>query len=176
MTMRTFAIAAVSAGALLLASSIATGQESEEGSHSGSPSGMEMGPGMMMGRGMGRGMGMMMGGCHMMGGRMSSHTEGRIAFLKAEIAITDAQQAQWTAYTDALRKNFANMQSMHDKMKKAMGAKPAVERLDQHISGMEARLSALKEIKVPLSALYDGLSADQKKKADELLTGMGCMM
>ena len=27
-----------------------------------------------------------------------------------------------------------------------------------------------------LAALYDTLSDDQKKKADELLTGMGCMM
>ena len=27
-----------------------------------------------------------------------------------------------------------------------------------------------------LAKLYDALSSDQKKKADELLTGMGCMM
>src|SRR5262245_57582372 len=32
-----------------------------------------------------------------------SHIEGRIAFLKAELHITDAQTAQWNAVADALR-------------------------------------------------------------------------
>ena len=51
-----------------------------------------------------------------------------------------------------------------------------VERLDLHISAMESRLQALKEVKPALSALYAALSDDQKKTADDLLTGMGCMM
>jgi hypothetical protein len=41
---------------------------------------------------------------------------------------------------------------------------------------MDSRVSALKEIKPALAKLYDALGSDQKKKADELLTGMGCMM
>ena len=41
---------------------------------------------------------------------------------------------------------------------------------------MEARLQSLKEIKPALAALYAALSEDQKKKADDVLTGMGCMM
>ena len=31
------------------------------------------------------------------------HIEGRIAFLKAELAITDAQLPQWNAFADTLR-------------------------------------------------------------------------
>ena len=60
-----------------------------------------------------------------------------------------------------------------------MGAtRPAspVERLDLHISTMESRLQALKEVKPALAALYAKLSEDQKKSAENLLTGMGCMM
>ena len=174
-------IGAVCAVALALAAGAAAAQDSERGSESGS--GMGMGPGMMMGRG---GMGMM-GGCPMMGsmmrggiggmgGKMAAHAEGRIAFLKAEIGITEAQQSVWDGYAGAVRNNLANMQSMHETMMKAMSAKSAVERLDQHIAGMEGRIAALKEIKTPLGALYDALSGDQKKKADDLLTGMGCMM
>ena len=41
---------------------------------------------------------------------------------------------------------------------------------------MEGRLQALKDIKPALAALYEALSDDQKKKADQLLTSMGCMM
>ena len=39
-----------------------------------------------------------------------------------------------------------------------------------------ARVTALKELKPALADLYAALSDEQKKKADELLTGMGCMM
>ena len=78
-----------------------------------------MGPGMM-GQGMGCGgmMGMMSGGCPMMGrnGPASSFAEGRIAFIKAELAITDAQNSVFDAYAAALRKNLESMQTMHKTM------------------------------------------------------------
>ena len=144
----------------------------------GPQSGMHMGPGMMTGRGS------MMGGCPMMGAMMGmagnddsqSFAEGRVAFLKAELAVTDAQQGVWTAYADAVRKNLANMQGMHAKMQDMMSAKTPVARLDAHIAAMDGRLGALKEMRPALGALYDALSAEQKQKADGLLTGMGCMM
>jgi hypothetical protein len=137
-----------------------------------------MGPGMgggMMGRGMGS---MMGGGCPMMGGGggMPMYREGRIAFLKAELAITDAQGKVWDAYADALKKNMQSMQDMRKTMMAARAGNTPVERLDAHVTAMESRLQALKDIKPALTALYDALSDDQKKKADQLLTGMGCMM
>jgi hypothetical protein len=133
-------------------------------------------PGPMPGRGM-MGMMRMMTECQMMmGGEMASHAEGRIAFLKAELAITDAQKAVWDAYAEALTKNLQGMQVTRATMMKTMEAKSPVERLDSHIAAMEGRVAALKEVKPALGALYTALSAEQKKKADELLTGMGCMM
>jgi len=153
----------------------------------GPQSGMGMDHGMMMGQGPGRmmGPGMMMGGCPMMGAMMGmggdddmrqSFAEGRVAFLKAELAVTDAQQGVWTAYADAVRKNLGNMQGMHAKMGDMMSAKTPVARLEAHIAAMDGRLGALKEMRPALGALYDALSAEQKQKADDLLTGMGCMM
>ena len=140
-----------------------------------------MGPGMM-GAGMDRGgmMGMMGGGCPMMGmmardGAAPSFAEGRIAFIKAELAITDAQTSVWDAYAAALRKNLDSMQSMRKAMMGAAQPASPVQRLDTHISAMEARLQLLKEVKPALAALYAALSEDQKKKADDVL-GMGCMM
>ena len=133
--------------------------------------------GMMGGGGM---MGMMGHGCPMMGmmmgGDMPMYRKGRIAFLKAELAITEAQTTVWEAYADALKKNMQGMQDMHKTMMAAGTGKTPVERLDARITAMEGRLQALKEIKPKLAALYDVLSGDQKKKADQLLTGIGCMI
>lgn len=130
-------------------------------------------PGMMQGGGMME-MGMM-GNCPMMGGT-EAHVEGRIAFLKAELAITDQQKEAWEAYAAAIKKNLEGMKAMRETMMKVMQAKSPVERLDAHISAMENRVTTLKELKPALGTLYAGLSDEQKKKADELLTGIGCMM
>lgn len=129
---------------------------------------------------MGRGMMGMMGDCPMMGMRMgddmSTFAEGRVAFVKAELAITDAQKGVWDTYVVALKKNLQGMQTMRQTTMKVMEAKTPVERLDAHLAAMEGRLASLKDVKPALSALYAALSAEQKKKADQILTGMGCMM
>jgi hypothetical protein len=136
----------------------------------------------MDGMPMGRGMGMMgmMGDCPMMGmmtgTTTSTFTEGRIAFLKVELAITDAQRAVWETYAAVLKSNLLGMQAMRQTMMKAMDAKTPVERLDEHIAAMEGRISSLKEVKPALASLYAALSDDQRKKADQILTGVGCMM
>ena len=120
-------------------------------------------------------MDMMGRNCPMMGAG-ASHTEGRVAFLKAELAITDAQKAIWDGYAAALGKNLQAMQAMRGGMMKMMEAKTPVERLDARIATMEGRLASLKDVKPSLAALYAALSDEQKKKADPILTGMGCMM
>ena len=153
------------------------------GMRGGDGPGMMYGP-RMMGPGYGSGMtfgpGMMMGGCPMIGtttdGQTSTFTEGRIAFLRAELGITDAQKAVWDAYAEAIKGNLQSMQGMWQTMKGLSEAKTPVERLDVHIVAMETRLTVLKGVKPALANLYAALTAEQKKKADELLTGMGCMM
>ena len=126
-------------------------------------------------------LGMMGGNCPTMGAVMygedvPSYSEGRLAFLKTELAITDAQKALWGDYANALRANFQSMHDMRRTMKTSMSDMTPVERLDTHLTAMRGRLKALEEVKPSLAALYAALSADQKKKADELLTQMGCMM
>lgn len=170
--------------ASILAASIGAGaghvmaQQGQKGP-SGMMPGAEMGQGRMMGM-PGRSM-MGMGECPMMGmmtggAEIPAFGEGRIAFLKAELAITLAQQTVWDAYAAALKKNFTSMQGMRQSMMMALEGKSPVERLDAHLAAMEGRLSALKEIKPALTALFTALSDEQKKKADQILTGMGCMM
>jgi len=174
----------------ITAASVAQQPDADQGPQAGTGmmDGGAMGPGMMgpgmMGQGTGRGgmMGMMGGGCPMMGimmgreGSAPSFVEGRIAFIKAELAITDAQKGVWEAYAAALRKNLESMQQMRTTMMGATRPANPVERLDLHISTMESRLQSLKEVKPALAALYAALSEDQKKGAESVLTGMGCMM
>jgi len=149
-----------------------------------------MGPGMMgqggqMGHGMmGRGgmMRMMGRDCPMMGMMMGesdvadTHAAGRIAFLKAELGITEAQQPAFDAYAAALTKNLEGMQTMRASMMASMQAGTPSERLDAHVKAMEGRLATLKDVKPALDKLYGALTVEQKKKADQILTGMGCMM
>jgi len=183
--MRRNAVVTLATLAITLFATAATGVAQQPDAEQGPQAGMgmmgggKMGP-EMMGQGMGRSgmMGMMGGGCPMMGreGSAPPFVEGRIAFIKAEFVITDAQKDVWDAYAAALRKNFESMQGMRKTMMSVMEAATPIDRLDLHITTMESRLQSLKEIKPALAALYAALSEDQKKKADSLLTGMGCMM
>ena len=187
--------------ATLLATSFALGgasfaQDSNESHHpdaaaspstqpSEAPSGGMMGDGMMGKRKMGGGMmghmmqgGMMHGMCPTMGMSMgdgSLHTAGRIAFLKEELEITDAQKDDLDAYAAALKKSLEDMNPMRSSMMSETKAEIATAQLDARIEAMEKRLASLKEIKPALDKLYAALSDAQKKKADQILTGMGCM-
>ena len=137
------------------------------------------GRGGMMGKGM-MGGGMMAGRCPMMGMMMNSetgetHAAGRVAFIKAELGITEAQQEAFDGYARALKNNLEHMQSMRSEMMAAMQSETPVERLSGHIDMMEGRLATLKQVKPALEKLYGVLSDPQKEKANKVLTGMGCM-
>jgi len=143
-------------------------------------------PGMM--GGMGRMMGSMggtPGGMHtgMMGGGMMGgtglpfeHVEGRIAFLKTELKITDAQLPQWTAVADALRANAREHQTRHERM--STGGMPSSwpDRLAAQQGMLTMRLDALKRLEAAAKPLYAVLTDEQKTLADTLLSGpMGAM-
>jgi hypothetical protein len=127
-----------------------------------------MGPGMqgMMGQGMGPGM--MMGSGPIM--------EGRLAYLKAELAITDAQASAWDGYASAVRARQTAMQDVHADMIKAMQSGNALERMDARIKAMETMIESLKALKPATEALYAVLTDEQKKEADQLLGGSCGMM
>ena len=158
----------------------------------GQGAGQGMGPGMMgqgmMGRGMmgsgqmGQGYGRgMMGGCGMMGsgGDYGTYLDGRIAFLKAELKITADQETAWSEYADAMRTNSQTMVSMRGTMMQMFRNggqdRSVVDMLDFRIEAMKARLETLQELKPATEKLYNALSDEQKKTADDILPVMGCM-
>ncbi|OYX88068.1 MAG: hypothetical protein B7Y71_01080, partial [Xanthobacter sp. 35-67-6] len=95
--------------------------------------------------GMGSGMMGMMGGTGMMGQMMApARIEGRIAFLRAELGITAAQQPLWYAFAEALRSNARGMTGMMSAMQEQMmsGQGAAGTTLPQRIEAHEPMLAA----------------------------------
>jgi hypothetical protein len=154
------------------------------------PTGMPM-PGMpagqsggmpMMGGDMGQMMRMMQtmmaqGGMRGSMGMMPlDHIEGRIAFLKAELGITDAQEPQWNAFANALRTEAKSTQGEHMLMMGQRGPASWPDRLALHERLLSDRLAALKALEDPAKSLYAVLSEQQRHNADELMGGpMGMM-
>jgi LTXXQ motif family protein len=114
------------------------------------------------------------GGMEGMAGRMAMmqprHVEGRIAFLKTEIKITDQQSQQWNMFADALRQNAKTMMTMHEGMMESGTAASAPEMAEREIKVLSARLDAMKASAAAETALYAVLSEEQKKIGDELLS------
>jgi hypothetical protein len=129
----------------------------------------------MMGQGMmDRGQGM--GGFGMMGGnqgRMSAMAEGRLAYLKSELGITEAQIDSWNAYAEAAKSRVGMMQDMRKSMMDMMQGGTAIDRMDARLKGMQAMVETMNAMKPAIVKLYEVLTPDQKKIADDLI-GMDC--
>jgi hypothetical protein len=105
--------------------------------------------------------------------RIDAMIDGRLAYLKGELDITDAQTEAWTGYADGVKARIDLMQGMRQSMFDAMQEGTAIERMDVRIANMEAMLEALKELKPATEALYAALSDEQKAVADQLI-GADC--
>jgi LTXXQ motif family protein len=124
--------------------------------------------GEMMDRGMmeGWGAGMMMG---------SRFNEERLNALKTELAITDTQKKVWDDYVAAVKTAVDSMRASHGQMMKADIPATLPERIALHESMMATRLGVMKSTDAATLALYQTLDAAQKRKADDLIMGMGMM-
>lgn len=159
---------AISLLMLLAGPSLAQGTAGHSGHQSGADTSARPGDGMSMS------MMEQMAAMRMMRNR----PEGRLAFLKAELAITDAQLPQWNAYSDLVRAEAkAHAGGGHGHM--MMGSAKVQtwpERLAAQEHELHQKLDAVRKQQVAAAALYDVLSDAQKKTADELLKGpMGGM-
>ena len=113
------------------------------------------------------------------------HVEGRIAFLKAELKITDAQATQWDAVATAMRDQSAALKALRDQRPKrdraerdkTVTAPEALARRDEMLTMqskvLAARAEGQKQFADAFTKLYAQLSDDQKKTADSLLTRHG---
>ena len=109
-------------------------------------------------------------------GMMAANVEGRIASLKSELKITDAQASAWNKFADALRAAGGSMNDMYQQMMQSGPATTLPARLERRETMLSAHLGRIKTLKEALDPLYASLSAEQTKIADGMMIGpMGMM-
>jgi hypothetical protein len=100
---------------------------------------------------------------------MASYIEGRLAYVKAELKVTDAQESLWNANAVAARDNAKTMIARCTTMMGKRDSQMSLpDRLDQNEQLMAAQLDAVRAINKALRPLYSTLSDGQKKTADQL--------
>jgi hypothetical protein len=108
---------------------------------------------------------------------MLERVEGRLSFLKTELAITEAQSAAWNELAQAVR---TTAKQRSERMKASFAgeekAKTLPERIEIQEQFIAARLEELRQVKTSLRNLYAVLNDEQKKEADDMvipMVGMG---
>jgi hypothetical protein len=95
--------------------------------------------------------------------------ERQIADLKKQLKITPQQEPQFNAFAEVLRNNA---QEADQVMRQAGPGKPnAVEALKREQQFTETEANGLKRLVPALQTLYDSLSDQQKKVADQVIGG-----
>jgi predicted lipid-binding transport protein (Tim44 family) len=159
------------AAALVIATAMIATANSQSAAQQGAanPGGMMgmMGPGMMSPGMMGMmGPGMMAGASgSAMCIAMAGHIDGRLAYLKAELKITEAQEQLWNTYAAATRDNTNTMLARcTTMMSRHNGSTVSLpDRLDQNEQLMAAHLDAMRAMNKAIKPLYAALSDDQRK-------------
>lgn len=124
------------------------------------------GPGMMMGSQDRPMMQMMVGGMAVMA---PDRIEGRIAFLHAELKITEAQMPAWTDFANVLRANAKRLADARAASPQRTSGSTAVERIDDQERWLTVRLDMVRALKPAFGKLRAVLDDKQTKTADELV-------
>jgi hypothetical protein len=101
----------------------------------------------------------------------TARAEARIAYVKAKLKITAAQQATFDKYAQVIRDNAATTQKNLEGMRGQRGQNmTAVDRVEQRAKMAQMQDQEQQQYLAAFRPLYASLSADQKKVADDLAT------
>lgn len=99
---------------------------------------------------------------------VTERLEGRIAFLKTELQITDKQLPDWNNLADSLRSSRQHLLDARKLL--VMDDKVAgTERIEHYERHLSERLEAIKSARSAFNRLYATLSESQKQTADAIL-------
>lgn len=105
----------------------------------------------------------------------NARTDGRIAFLKAELKITPAQTPAFDAFAGVLRQNAEEMtiamkKAQEDHANDTVKKRPtALEQMERHADRAKVQAAQSQRYLDAFKPLYAQLSDEQKKTADEIL-------
>jgi hypothetical protein len=119
---------------------------------------------------------------HMLCG-VTEHVEGRLAYLKAELKLTDAQQAAWNTFADAYRATTQKTAKVCAAMDAAGPDHSMHQGVLGHLTMMEHHMSdhldSVRGLKAAIEPLFAVLTEEQKKTADHVMPhimGVGMSM
>jgi hypothetical protein len=122
----------------------------------------------------GQGPGMMRGG--MMGTKFdpAARADQRLSRLKTDLKITAEQEPLWQAFADKARSEAGQgFKAMREQAQDATLTAP--ERMSRMAEVMKQRIGAMESVNESFKRLYDGLTPEQKKAADQSMGRWGQM-
>ena len=96
----------------------------------------------------------------------TDRVEARIKQLHDQLKITAAQEPQWNAVAQAMRDDAQAMQSAIEKLRQNRAQATAIDELRGYQEVTETHVAGLQKLIPAFQALYDTMSAEQKKNAD----------
>ena len=107
---------------------------------------------------------------HEMGRMMPGQfVDGRIAFLKAELKITPAQETQWQQVEAAMRENAKNLDQSIGTARQNRSGMDAVQRLELREQFAKLRADNDARLLTAFKPLYASLSLEQQQMANQLI-------
>jgi hypothetical protein len=104
---------------------------------------------------------------------LGARVEGRIAYAKALLGITENEAAAWKAYEDVSRANVRSLEAAERTMIYAERTGSAIDRMQAQTTMMQAQLDARKALQPVTEALYKALTPEQRERADAVLLLLG---
>ena len=93
--------------------------------------------------------------------------EARITELRTQINITPAQESEWSKVTQVMRDNAKTQSALVKSRIENSKTMTAVEDIKSYGEIVAAHAEGIQKLTPVFEALYDNLSAAQKKEADE---------
>ena len=104
---------------------------------------------------------------------LQARVEGRLAYAKTLLGISDREAAAWKAYEDVSRANVQSLRAAGQAMMIAEQLGSAIDRMHAQTSIMQARLDAMKALQPATETLYKALTPEQRERADAVLLLLG---
>lgn len=99
--------------------------------------------------------------------------EQRITQLHTELKITPEQESKWNSVAQAMRDNAGNLDKVIAKRRQQGPANmSAIDELDANQQFVQTHLDGLKNFTSAFKSLYDSMSDQQKKNADQVFAKM----
>lgn len=107
------------------------------------------------------------------------HVEGKLAFLKTELGITEEQEQSWQVFADVMRESEQARADRHEAYRERYRARrnngharepmPLDQRIDRRLEMMERRTAEMRKLGEAAKALYSALTPAQQETADAIL-------